>query len=233
MYLRMPFDPAGSQPLKVVILIFLVLYGRPLLACNNLNGGGKIVIGAFSNSSLDNWQPVEFHQRTDYQITHLNGANVLRAYSHHAASGLIYRQRIDLHKTPLLHWRWRVEKPLFNESEQTRRGDDFAARLYVVVDGGLFFWKTRALNYVWTSHVPTGHLWKNPYAGKAGMMLAVRSNTDTNNRWVAETRNVYEDLKRAFGHQIRYIDAIAVMTDTDNTSGTALTYYGDICFSSH
>ena len=64
------------------------------------------------------------------------------------------------------------------------------------------------------------------------MMIALRSANDETGVWHVEKRNVLDDLKRQFGQDIRYIDAVAVMTDTDNAQGRALSYYGDIFFSS-
>ena len=215
----------------VTLLIIPLLYADPLIACGNPPGKADILIGQFSKGSMQGWTPLEFSKLTRYDLVDLNAAKVLRADSHRAASGLIYKQKIDLLKTPLLNWCWRIEQALQNDHEKDRSGDDFAARLYLVIDGGFLPWKTKALNYVWSSQLTVGKLWKNPYAGKNAMMLAVRSNTSPGNTWFAETRNVYEDLERAFAYKIRYIDAIAIMTDTDNTGAIAKTYYGDIYFS--
>ena len=49
---------------------------------------------------------------------------------------------------------------------------------------------------------------------------------------VTERRNVRADFRELFGESVRYVDAVAIMTDTDNTGGTAVAYYGDITFSS-
>jgi hypothetical protein len=37
---------------------------------------------------------------------------------------------------------------------RTQAGDDYAARIYVIHDGGLFAWRTRAINYVWANSQP-------------------------------------------------------------------------------
>lgn len=189
------------------------------------------MIGQFSQGHTQDWQPIKFSGLTRYQLADLDNSKVLQADSQNAASGLVYEQKIDLYQTPILTWHWRVEQKLDNQREQRREGDDFAARIYVVVDGGILPWKTRALNYVWSSRLPPGSLWPNPHSGKAAMMLALRSNESPSGTWFTETRNIQQDLERAFGEKIRYIDAIAIMTDTDNTGGSALTYYGDIYFS--
>ena len=63
------------------------------------------------------------------------------------------------------------------------------------------------------------------------MMLAIRGPEAPLNTWLHEKRNVLADLKKLFGEDIRYIDAVALMTDTDNSRRKVLAYYGDLWFS--
>jgi len=87
------------------------------------------------------------------------------------------------------------------------------------------------VNYVWANQVPIGEIWPNPFAGKRSMMVAVRNRQDKTSTWYAEKRNVYADLQQLFGDGFQFIDAIALMTDTDNSHGKVVSYYGDIYFS--
>ncbi len=117
-------------------------------------------------------------------------------------------------------------------NERTKDGDDYSARVYVVVSGGVFFWRTRAINYVWSSNQPVGTSWPNAFTDNA-LMLAVRSGKSNDvGRWVQERRNVREDLRQLLGKEITQIDAVAVMTDSDNTQQSTSATYGDIYFSS-
>jgi Protein of unknown function (DUF3047) len=190
----------------------------------------NFVIGNFSTRSLTGWKTKEFKGQTQYQITKIDGINALKADSNAAASGLFFEQRIDLQKTPTMNWRWRIENRLVGIDEQSKSGDDFAARVYVVVSGGLIFWNTKAINYVWASTSPKDKVWPNPFAGDHAMMVAVRSSTDKTGTWVSEKRNIRADFKQLTGEDIAYIDAVAIMTDTDNSKGKATAYYGDIYF---
>lgn len=190
----------------------------------------KLPIGSFSIGSLMGWKAKEFKGQTQYQIIKLENSQVLKAESNNAASGLFYEQRIDLKKTPVMNWRWRIENRLANIDEQTKSGDDFAARVYVVVSGGLIFWNTKAINYVWASTSPKDKTWPNPFAGDHAMMVAVRSSSDNIGTWYTEKRNIRADFKKLTGEDMPYIDAIAIMTDTDNAKGKATAYYGDIYF---
>ena len=198
--------------------------------------GEKLMIGSFSSGSLDNWEAKEFKGQTSYKLVDLAGTRVLKAESAGSASGLFNEQRIDLHKTPVMNWRWHIENRLGNDiNEQVKSGDDYAARVYVIASGGAAFWQTKAINYVWSSTSPVGNVWPNPYAyaGATGkmMMIALRSSTDQPGTWYSEKRNILTDLKHQFGEEIRYIDAVAIMTDTDDSHGKATAYYGDIYFS--
>lgn len=191
----------------------------------------QIDIGVFSKGVIDGWTEKRFSGSTDYQINRYDGRSCLQASSSMSASGLYHKIRVDLDKYPYLNWSWRIEQPLRHNHEKKRSGDDFVARVYVVMDGGLAFWRTRALNYVWSAHTEIGENWPNPFAGKSAMMWTLRSGEDTAQQWYQERRNISGDLRAVFGEDVRYIDAVAIMTDTDNTSGAARACYGDIYFS--
>jgi hypothetical protein len=190
-----------------------------------------VTIGEFSAGRLHGWQVKKFKDESRYQLAEMSGLQVLRAHSHASASGLFKNVRIDLKKYPFLNWRWRIENRLTGLDEQSKTGDDYGARIYVVVSGGFQFWNTRILNYVWADTSPAGHVWPNAFAGKNAMMLALRSHKDAVATWYTEKRNIYEDFKQIFGTSVRYIDAMALMTDTDNSGGRVTAYYGDIYFS--
>ena len=191
----------------------------------------KLMIGFFSSGSLDHWESKGFKGQTKYQLIDFAGARVLKAESANSASGLFKEQRIDLQKTPTMNWRWRIENRLGNINEQVKSGDDYAARVYVIVGGGLTFWRTKAINYVWASTSPKGKIWPNAFAGDHAMMIALRSSGDQTGTWYTEKRNILADLKQQFNEELRYIDAVAIMTDTDNAHGKVTAYYGDIYFS--
>jgi len=213
------------QRLSILLMMLLVL--APVQA-------EELVIGQFSKASLQNWQEKEFDGQTDYRFvldkTVSPEKRVLKASSSNAASGLFFKQRIDLEKTPYLNWSWKTEHLFSTLDEKQKSGDDFVARLYIVVDGGLFFWQTRALNYVWSASSAVGESWPNPFTANA-LMLVVESGEKNVGQWRNYRRNVREDLKNLLGKEVRYIDAVALMTDSDNGGQQAISYYGDLFFS--
>ena len=166
---------------------------------------------------------------TGYRLVTQDGRQVLEAASKGAASGLVREIRVDLEKLPYLNWSWRVDDVLTGIDERTKAGDDYPARVYVIVSGGIAFWRTRTLIYVWSSRQPAGSTWENAFTSNARVM-ALRSGKGTG--WVTERRDVRADFKTCFNDDITFIDAVAIMTDTDNSQQEATAWYGDIFFSS-
>lgn len=218
----MPFRSPYRQ-LYATVLILLGLSGAALAE--------TLPIGQFSAGDLSGWEEKSFVGNTRYEIVDTEQGKALHARALGSASGMFKKVRIDLTRTPWLHWSWRVDKTFAGNDERSKAGDDYPARVYVVVDGGMFFWRTRAVNYVWSSNQPVEASWPNAFTGNA-MMIAVRSDAADAGHWVQERRNVREDLKRLFGKDFTHIDAVAVMTDSDNTGQSASALYGDIYFAS-
>lgn len=194
-----------------------------------------IPIGKFSAGMLNGWKERSFDGSTIYTFitdrTSKQNQQILKASSDNAASGLFRKVQIDLEKTPWIHWSWKTDRLLSNINENKKRGDDFVLRLYVIIDGGIFFWNSRALNYVWSSSHQTGEAWPNPFTSSS-TMFAVESGDARLGEWQHYKRNVHEDFRQLTGKDIRYIDAVAIMTDSDNSGQKATGYYGDIFFTS-
>ena len=193
-------------------------------------GGERVDIARFSNSDLNGWQSKVFAGETHYALENNNGKIVLRADSHATASGLYREIKVDLDKTPILNWTWKVDSILAGNNERSRPGDDYPARIYVVFSGGLAFWRTRAINYVWSNTQPVGSSWPNAFTGNA-QMIAVESGSERVGQWVRIQRDVRADYRRLFDGELGRVDAVAIMTDTDNTGAVATAWYGDMWFS--
>lgn len=212
--------------IKTTLLLTLLVCSCDLAAKES-----TIQVADFSKNDLSGWESQEFDGITQYTFDRDQRTTVLKANSHRAASGLVKKIPIDLFKTPYLNWRWKVNNPLFKLNEAEKAGDDYAARIYIVIDGGALFWRTLALNYVWASNKPVNELWTSPYTNNV-KMIAIDSGETFKKQWRNNKRNVRTDLRKAFGREIRFIDAVAIMTDTDNSLQKATAYYGDIYFTS-
>lgn len=188
----------------------------------------NLMVGNFSGGDLDGWTVQSFQGTTSYRLVTQDGRQVLKADSKGTASGLVREIRVDLEKLPYLNWSWRVDDVLNGIDERTKAGDDYPARVYVVVSGGISFWRTRTLIYVWSSRQPVGSTWENAFIENARVM-ALQSGKGTG--WATERRDVRADFKTCFNDAISFIDAVAIMTDTDNSKQEATAWYGDIYFS--
>jgi hypothetical protein len=198
------------------------------------SSNGDILVGPFSQGSLSGWRSRSFKGETKYEFVKDSelGSTALAATTDGAASGLYRKIKIDLTKTPFLNWSWKVTNIFPKIDETVKSGDDFPARIYVVIERGLLGARSLALNYVWASQHRVGSEWPSPYTGQV-LLIATDSGPQGLGSWVRHSRNLREDLRKSFGEDITEIDAVAIMTDADDHKGRARTYYGDIWFSSN
>lgn len=206
-------------------IVFFCIINFSLLAAETF------IIDDFEQGDLSGWRIKEFSGKTDYSVVSDDNGMVLKAESRSSASGIIKKVDVDITHMPYLNWSWKVDHTFAGIDEKSREGDDYPARIYVVVSGGVLFWKTRALNYVWSSGQKVGSSWPNAYTSNA-VMIAMQSGEEKSGKWIKEKRNVAEDFRRYFGSEVKRVDAVAVMTDTDNSRKKATAYYDDIYFSS-
>ena len=208
---------------KITYSLILVL-----LSSNVYADVGRHTVGAFTQKDLMGWSEKSFNDNTQYKIIDNESNSYLQATAQASASALYKKIQIDLNKTPYLNWSWRIDKPLKSTDELTKQGDDYAARVYVIVKRGLAPWKTNALNYVWSSNPMPPESWPNAYTEKA-KMIPLRTSED-DSMWKNEKINIKADFKKYFGLELDSIDGVAIMTDADDTQGHAVASYGDIFF---
>ncbi len=197
------------------------------------------------------WEPLTFpraERHTVYRLVGDDGVTVVRAEADASASGLIRRVEVDPGRSPILAWRWKTAGVVAGADATRKEGDDYAARVYVAFKYdpervSLFNRAKYALikliygeypphagiNYVWDNRLAPGTVLPNAYTDRV-RMIVLRSGDGAANRWVAEERNVLEDYRRAFGEEPPPVSGVAIMTDTDDTGGKAVAWYGDIAF---
>jgi len=184
------------------------------------------VLDDYKNGLAPGWKTKSFAGQTHYTVEHDDKQFSIKATSTAAASGLFYKIAYDPREQPIFRWSWKIERTLAKGDERTKAGDDYAARVYVVFPSVLF-WKTRTLNYIWANKLPRGEALPNAFTANA-MMVAVESGNERAGQWLSEERNIYEDFKKYFKSEPPKVGAIAIMTDTDNTGGSATAWYGPI-----
>lgn len=196
------------------------------------------------------WEPLDFPKvkaRTAYEWSASSAA--LHATAVASASGLIYRHRGPVAETPVLRWRWKIAGTLPRGDERRKSGDDYAARVYVTfryepsragLATRLKYGAIKALRgeypphnaiaYIWANKLAAGESAPSPYTSRV-MMVAARSGDAAAGEWRSEERNVLEDYRRLFGEEPPPYAGIAVMTDADDTRGSAEAWYADIALS--
>ena len=120
---------------------------------------------------------------TKYTVGKNENGNFLKAVADNAASGLGKEVKIDLNKTPFINITWKIEKDLSGIKEDTKKGHDFAARVFAVKKTGATPLSNRAVNYVFSSNRDVGVSSPSPYTKKS--IDNVMATTKTNlNEWV-------------------------------------------------
>ncbi len=169
--------------------------------------------------------------KTLYSIGSNENGNYLKAVAENAASGVGKEININLDKTPFINITWKIEKDLKGIKENTKKGHDFAARLFVIKKTGATPLSNRAINYVFSSNSNVGETWPSPYTKKSidSVLASTKSNL---NEWVTVKANVKDDFKKFHDLEVKELSGIAIMADTDNSKLTAVSYYQNIFFSS-
>ena len=170
------------------------------------------------------------NNKTLYSAESNEKGNFLKSIAENAASGLGKEVKIDLNKTPFINITWKIEKDLSGIKENTKKGHDFAARVFVIKKTGATPLANRAINYVFSSNSDVGLNWPSPYTKKS--IDYVLSTTKENlNEWVTVKSNVKKNFKKFHDLDVNELDGLAVMSDTDNSKMKSVAYFQNIYFS--
>lgn len=208
------------------------LLGIAIAAAVSLAGKprGVEVLADWQQGIPAEWESQIFDGETRYTAKSDGSNAFVQADAEDSASCIYRKVRIDVNRTPFLRWSWRVDVlPILADSERSRAGDDYAARLYIVREGWLGKWTTQAIDYVWSSREPVGTRWPNAFAPTA-IMWSVDQGRAQLGEWIEHTRNVRDDWKIAFDEDLDRLDGIAIMTDADNSNSRACARFGSIRF---
>ena len=168
--------------------------------------------------------------KTLYTLGSNENGNFLKAVADNAASGLGKEIKINLKKTPILNITWKIEKDLSGIKEDTKKGHDFAARVFAIKKTGATPLSNRAINYVFSSNDDVGLNWPSPYTKKS-IDKVLSTTKESLNQWVTVKANVKEDFKKFHNLDINELDGLAIMSDTDNSKKKSIAYYQNIFFS--
>ena len=170
--------------------------------------------------------------KTEYSVGSNDDGNYLKAVADNAASGLGKEVKIDLNKTPFINITWKIEKDLSGILENTKKGHDFAARVFVIKKTGATPLSNRAINYVFSSNSDVGFNSPSPYTKKSidNVLATTKENF---NEWITVKANVKKDFKKFHNLDVNELDGLAIMADTDNSKMKSISYFQNIYFSSN
>ena len=212
-----------------ITLIFLI----NILLITGVSAASEIKVFEFTEVELSELEVRKVRgadNKTNYSIGSNENGNFLKATADNAASGLGKELKIDLNKTPFINITWKVEKDLSGIKEDTKKGHDFAARVFVIKKTGATPLSNRAINYVFSSNNEIGFNSPSPYTKKS--IDSVLSTTKNNlNEWVTVKVNVKEDFKKFHNLDVNELDGLAIMSDTDNSKMKSIAYFQNIYFS--
>ena len=178
-----------------------------------------------------------------------SGTTVLHIEANRDAGGIAHT--LKLSADHVLSWRWKVDHSVVNADMEKKRGDDFAARVYVFFDvptSALTFSERiklklarvvmgqklprAALCYVWDNKHPIGTIAPNAFYG-AVRTIVLQSGDTHAGQWQTQHRDLAADFRAAFGRQAPQVTGVAIASDTDNTDGHVNAWFGDLSFAPH
>tara|TARA_Y100000816_G_scaffold77854_1_gene52877 strand:- start:2538 stop:3182 length:645 start_codon:yes stop_codon:yes gene_type:complete len=198
---------------------------------SNVTYAEKIEVFKFNDEELQTLKVRKIKKLTDYSIGSNENGNYLKAEAEGQASGLGKEIKIDLNKTPFLNITWKVEKNLFGINERSKKGHDYAARVFVIKKTGSTALSNRAINYVFSSNENIGEFWTSPFTKKSIDFVLATTNIN-DNEWVSVKTNVKNDFKKLHNLNVDELNGVAIMSDTDNSKMKSIAYYQNIFFSS-
>jgi hypothetical protein len=217
-----------------------------------LSGTAPVWVGRFTAPGAPPapWRaiPVAGKVPTRFRVAVVDGRTAVEATVNRSMSLLARPIRVDLDATPVLCWRWFVDGPVTKADMTKRRGDDYAARVYVafdVPDGALsaaqkfklsvarsMFGKNvpdAAIVYVWDNIHPVGTARKSSYTDRSQLVVA-ESGAGRAGSWVSERADVAADFGRAFQKQPGTPTQLAIAADGDNTKSSGRAAFADMHF---
>ena len=199
---------------------------------SNVSSSETVQVFNFTKEEFEKLKVRKIKNFTNYTLGKNENGNFLKAEAEGQASGLGKETKINLLETPFINITWKIEQDLKGVKEDTKKGHDFAARVFVIKKTGATPLSNRAVNYVFSSNSDVGKNWTSPYTKKS--IDNVLASTKINlNKWVTVKANVKEDFKKFHDLDINELDGLAIMSDTDNSKMKSIAYYQNIFFSSN
>ena len=210
---------------KILPITILFFFFQQSLVAETIN------VFEFTKEEMKSLKVRKVKGKTTYTVGSNDNGNYLKAEAEGKASGLGKELKINLLKTPFINITWKVEKDLPGIIENSKKGHDYAARVFVVKKTGATALSNRAINYVFSSNNSAGNNWPSPYTKKS-IDYVLSTTKEHHDQWITVKANVREHFKKLHDLDVSELTGVAIMTDTDNSKLKAISYYQNIYFSS-
>lgn len=195
------------------------------------------------------WQHRTFPGKAPNQFSYLalDGRPAMAVQSKAALSVLRKVVQVEPEQLATLRFSWR-KSDLIADADMALRDQDDALRIVLAFDGDRSKLSARdqmmselartltgeempyaTLMYVWCNEREVGSVVVNPRTDRIRKLVLESGGTGLG-RWLDYERDIRADYRRVFGEEPGRLLAVGLMTDTDNTRGTATTWYGPVSF---
>jgi hypothetical protein len=179
-----------------------------------------------------------------FELTYVLGQDALQVKANSSVS--ILRQRFDegLPEVGELTFSWKIDALPPGADLRDAQAEDAPVRIVLAFGGDRSLLSPRAhrlselsrlltgedlpyatLSYVWSANEPVETVVHNPRTDRI-RKLVVETGELSLGQWLRYERDVKADFVRAFGEEPGPLLAVALMTDTDNTSSKLQAWYG-------
>ena len=209
---------------KILFLILVTQFFCQILSAE------VVKVFNFTEDEFKNLKVKKVKGKTSWSLGSNESGKYIRAEAEGTGSGLGKEIQINLMETPFINITWKVEKDLSGIVENSKKGHDYAARVFVIKKTGSTALSNRAINYVFSSNNNINDNWPSPYTKKS-IDYVLSTTKEHLNVWVTVKADVRKHFKQLHNLDVEELSGLAIMTDTDNSKKRAVSYYQNIYFS--
>ena len=209
-----------------------------LAAATRAGGAGPVLVEDWARHAVgahgvpDGWRKYETiggHPAYDLAVVEDGGRRALRLRSRHDHSTIAKDLAVDLAKTPVLEWTWKIRALPAGGDVRQRATSDLTAHVFVVWPRFPALARSRLIGYGWDATAPAGTTVQSRKTRTVTFVL-LHSGSEGLDRWVTERRNVLADYRRIYGEPPENPAALALSIDTNDTRSFAEGFIGAIRF---
>jgi DUF3047 family protein len=171
------------------------------------------------------------HPRYDFTVVEDAGRRALRLRSDSEHSTIAHALDVDLERTPVLAWWWKVVSFPKGADLRERATSDATGHLFVIWPRFPAMLRSRIIGYVWEPHAPADAIFTSKKTGTLTYVV-LRSGHEGLGAWVEERRDVAADYRKIYGSAPPNPPALALSIDTNDTRARAEGLFGAIAFQS-